>query len=341
MFESVGEINRQWILDRVSEEDIYHKYLGIYPNTEDYYTNPLRNDDNADCRFYRDNTVNKSLKFKDFAWGVNWDCFNAVQYVCADVNNFYDALRRVAKDFNLYGEEINYDLIEGFSERVETSRRNTSIRVKRRDWYNFDMEWWKNNCTGDLKILQAFNVAPLDAVWIGEKQVYWFSKNDPAYVFWFGEHNYKIYYPLRKNGRFMNNRTTLLQGYLQLPKEGDNLIITKSYKDVICMRTFGIYAVAPMSETVMVTEEQYSDLADRFFNIYSLMDRDRTGMKMSIQLKEAYGIEPLLFPTDNKLFRDRTEPKDFTDHYFQYGLQYMLELIEEVKKWAEPEQEPE
>lgn len=334
MFGHIEGIDRDYVLSRITEEDIFHKYLGIYPNLEDYFTNPLRGDDHADCKFYRDNTARRALKFKDFAWGVNWDCFNVVQYVEKDVNNFYDALRKVAKDFNLLGSEIDYSVVDSLQEKINLTKKDTGIRVARREWYNFDLKWWADNCTDDIRALNYFNVSPIQAAWSGERQIYAYSKNDPGYVFWFGDYDYKLYFPLRKEGRFFNNRTTLLQGWNQLPETGENLIITKSYKDVICMRTFGIHAVAPMSESIMITEEQYEELNNRFFNIYSLMDRDRAGMRMSQILRKKYDIQPLLFPTDGILFRQKGEPKDFTDHKRDYGLQYVLELIEEVRKWA-------
>lgn len=332
MFDFIGEIDKDYILSRITEEDIFRKYLGLDPNLEDYFRNPIRTDDHADCKFYRDK--NGRLKFKDFAWGINWDCFNVVQYIHQDITNFYDALRKIANDFNLAGSDINYEVLEDLREKVSLSRRNTQLRVQRRDWLKFDLDWWKNNCTDDLRILNAFHVAPVNVAWVGDRQIYFFNKHDPCYVFWFGEYNYKLYFPLRKEGRFLNNKTSLLQGYAQLPETGENLLITKSYKDVICIRTFGIHAVAPMSESIMITEEQFEDLNNRFFNIYSLMDRDRAGMRMAQMLRKKYNIEPLLFPTDGNLFRLKDEPKDFTDHKFAkgYGTNYLLELIEEIRQ---------
>lgn len=334
MYEFIGEIDRDFILNRITEEDIFHKYLGIYPNTEDYFTNPLRGDDNPDCKFYRDNTARRALKFKDFAWGVNWDCFNVVQYIYADVTNFYDALRRVAKDFNLYGEDINKEIVEGFKIKIQTAKKDTALKVQRREWYDFDLKLWGEICTDNKRALEFFNVAPLERAWSGDREIYSFNRKDPGYVYWFGDYDYKLYWPLRKEGKFLQNKSNILQGWHQLPESGDNLVITKSYKDVICMRTFSIFAVAPMSESVLISSEQFEELNNRFFNIYSLMDRDRAGMRMAQLLRKTYGIEPLLFPSDNALFRGKDEPKDFTDTRKDYGLQYLLELIDEVKKWA-------
>lgn len=334
MYQFIPEVDRDYVLNRITEEDIFRKYLGLNPNFEDYFINPLRSDDHADCKFYRDSAGR--LKFKDFAWGVNWDCFNVVQYVCKDVNNFYDALRKVVADFNL-GGDVNYDIVEGFEEKVSLSKRNTQLRPKRRQWYDTDLKWWAEHCTGDKRFLDFFNVAPVDILWCGDDIIYRYSKNDPCYVFWFDNEDYKFYFPYRKNGRFMNNKTNLLQGWHQLPQTADTLVITKSYKDVIAMRTFGIYAVAPMSESILITEEQFEELNNRFFNIYSLMDRDKAGMRMAQILRKKYDIQPLLFPTDGNLYRLKEEPKDFCDNLFAtgYGTPYLLELIEEVKKWSE------
>ncbi len=327
-----AEVDREYILNRITEEDIFHKYLGIYPNLEDYFTNPLRADTHADCKFYRDKATPPRLKFKDFAGGVNWDCFNAVMAVEGDVKNFYDAMRRVARDFNLYGSEINYDVIADFEKKTSVKRSQSVIRVKRRDWHKGDLDWWSNEMIKSQEALDYFAVKPVDVVWLGEDIIYQYSKHDPCYVFWFGNHDYKLYFPLRTRGRFLQTRGDLLQGYMQLPERGDILVITKSYKDVICMRTFGIYAVAPMSEANLITVEQFEDLNNRFFHIFSLMDRDRTGMRMAQQLRRVYGIQPLLFESKNTLFRRPDEPKDFVDNTKYYNTGYMLDLIEETKQ---------
>lgn len=323
-------VDKTFIFSRISEEDIFHKYLGIFPNTEDYFTNPMRDDTHADCKFYRNSAG--VLKFKDFAGGINWDCFNVVEAVEADVHNFYDAMRRVARDFNLYEEKVNYEVVADFQRKMQLKRKSASIKVKRRSWDKSDLEWWSNEQIKSRDVLDQFHVACVDVAWLNDNIIYRYSKNDPCYVFWFGEYDYKLYFPLRKTGRFLQTKGDILQGYLQLPEGGDILILTKSYKDVICMSTFGIYAVAPMSEANLITVEQFEELSNRFFKIFSLMDRDRTGMRMAQMLRKTYDVEPLLFETENNYFKRKEEPKDFTEITKAYGTNYMLDLIEETKQ---------
>ena len=74
MFEYKENLSKEFLLSKVTEEDIFMKYLNIYPNLNDYFRNPLRTDAHPDCKFYRDSRG--TLKFKDFAYGMNIDCFN-------------------------------------------------------------------------------------------------------------------------------------------------------------------------------------------------------------------------------------------------------------------------
>ena len=64
-----------------------------------------------------------------------------------------------------------------------------------------------------------------------------------------------------------------------LPKEGgDYLVITKSLKDVMCLYEFGIPAIAPCSENLFLTENQYEKIKRKFKRIYVLYDNDKPGM---------------------------------------------------------------
>src|SRR6478609_2267374 len=92
-------ITKEFILSKVTEEQIFIKYLGIEPKDKGSFTNPLRgNDSSPGCSFY----VNPQGKwiFKDFAGGFSWDCFNVVEY--AFNCSFKDSLIRVGIDFDIF-----------------------------------------------------------------------------------------------------------------------------------------------------------------------------------------------------------------------------------------------
>lgn len=55
-----------------------------------------------------------------------------------------------------------------------------------------------------------------------------------------------------------------IQGAHMMPKQGEYLTITKSLKDVCCLYSLGIPAIAPMSETCFLTDSQYKKIIKRF-----------------------------------------------------------------------------
>lgn len=335
MYQYQEELTRLFVLSRISEEDIFFKYLGIYPNMTDYFRNPLRPDSTADCRFYRDSR--QVLKFNDFAYKMNLDCFNVVSRLHNNAN-FNEVLKIIAEDFNLFESDINYSL----AERLETFKKDNKsqyvdMKVQRRDFTKWDLEFWQKN-GWSLETLKIFKVSPLLRAWINGNQMYTYSSKDPGYVYFLGNDelgrpHYKLYFPLRDRYKFIQNIGDAIQGLEQLPEHGDFLIITKSYKDVGCMFNYDLPSIAPMGETVLLSDEQFEDLNNRFFKIFTLFDRDRAGMIGSQLYRKRFGTIPLLFDArNNQLFRNKTDPKDFTDHHIDLGIQEMLDIINYTKE---------
>jgi len=115
----------------------------------------------------------------------------------------------------------------------------------------------------------------------------------------------------------------MIQGAKQLPKEGELVVITKSLKDVMSLYEFGITAIAPNSENLFLTENQYIKLSNKFKEIYLLYDRDLPGVKAANKIRKQFkNIQVLLMP----------KVKDFTDYVKKYGVLKTLNL---VNKWLE------
>lgn len=330
MFGHKEPLNREFILSRISEEDIFLKYLNIYPNLTDWFRNPLRTDDKPDCKFYRDSRG--VLKFHDFAYKLNIDCFNLVQLVEPNVNNYGQALEKIAEDFKLYEKDIDYSVVQNWQEIIKKAAKSlSSIRIKRKDFTKDELKWWAEQGI-HKETLDLYKIFSLQLLWLNNSIVYTYRKQDPGFVQHFKGYEYKAYFPFRERYRFLQNiDSRTLQGYDQLPDQGDFLIITKSNKDVMALYEFGIPAVAPLSESVLISEEIFEELSNRFFKIFTLFDRDRAGMWLSQQMRKKYNTIPLLFESET-IFRDKKEPKDFTDHYKSFGLQYCLDLIQECKE---------
>jgi len=102
------------------------------------------------------------------------------------------------------------------------------------------------------------------------------SEKSPLYVYEFENDSFKAYLPLETGDKkwVSNASKDTLQGYEQLPKEGDHLIITKSLKDVMVLYELGFNAVAVQGETVYPDETIIEELKQRFTKIVVLFDND-------------------------------------------------------------------
>lgn len=332
MYSTRNKASRDYILERIREEDIFHLYLGIYPEEGKRYCNPLRTDESPDCKFYRDERGR--LKFHDIPMKWNWDCFNVVQYKYS--LNFSESLLRVATDFGIISgthEALAVDKII-----IESAPlKDIKIEIAYRDWNNIDKKFWTSQLIYGEK-LQKYNVFPVLKAWLDGSLRYIYKDTDPCYAYRFGPYQYKLYFPFRKDVRFIQNVRGILQGYDQLPEEGDILVITKSLKDVIFLDGFDIPAVAPLGESILITRDQFIDLYNRFDNIFSLMDFgksnggvDRTGTRTAFEMRRTYGIEPL-FLTNGRYGTYDYGAKDITDFGKKYGLQDTLDLIQQTKE---------
>ncbi len=331
MYKILPDLTKTWLLENISQEAIFEKYLGIPIQTDALFASPLRRDKNPTCGFKYN--VNGKLRLKDFSGHFWGDCFDLVGYkLNIDANTkigFNIILENIAQVFNLHKySEGNYikDNIDftdnNYSKKI---KGKAIIEIKIRNWNKFDNLYWNKYNIGQ-KALTFFNVFPCETVWLNKGITYTYNYKDLAYAYYFGNGEYKIYYPNRQNLRFISN-TSILQGINKLIC-GRVCIITKSYKDVIALKTFGIDSVAPSSETNLISKQNYNFIKERYDFIFSLMDYDNTGIRMSRLLEKTYNIEPIYF-TDKLWNRKKglNGSKDLTDYIEKFGINNSRELV--------------
>jgi hypothetical protein len=308
-----------FILSKVSEEEIFERYL--CPVTNRKVCNPLREDRTPTCSFFRGR--NGMLMFMDYSGAFLGSCFEVVKHKYSV--NFNDALKIIAKDFGLIeGDNVNRVPLPP---RVAITKELKVIQVKRQPWTAVDKDFWRSFSLNST-ILKKFNVASCEKVWINGDIIYTYNKLDPGYVYYFGNGNYKIYFPFRKEYRFLGN-TTEIQGLSQLPETGKILIITKSLKDVMVLDSFGIPAIAPQAESICLDAELAVNLKRRFDHIYTLYDFDRTGCRSAFKMWRELGI-PMLFLTDGTFNTIDYGAKDLSDYVKKFGKEQTKELIDET-----------
>jgi hypothetical protein len=314
------DLKKEEVFKRLTEEQIFERYLGITVDETTTYTNPLRVDKRAGCRFYR--ASNGRLYFKDFSKKYHWDCFNVVQelYNCS----FTDAIRIIIQDFKLNNTPVLYE--QSFTP-IKRERRKIQIAVRSYDQQDIDY-WEQFGITVDL--LYQYKVYPCKAVWLNG-EYYRCKSNDPCYAYYFGKLEgidiFKLYFPFREENRFFQNihvEDEFLQGEQQLTQSTNSVVITKSYKDVIALSIFGIEAVAPLSEYHLITYDKYSWLSNLYSSILITGDNDSTGRAFILAHSKEYGIPYEVFPF--------TMEKDFTDNIKKFGLHSIKEIVDLLKQ---------
>ena len=106
-----------------------------------------------------------------------------------------------------------------------------------------------------------------------------------------------------KNKWLSNTKKTDVQGYNQLPTNGERLIITSSLKDVLCLYSAGYNAIAMQSEMQIPSEKIISELKKRFNKIDILYDNDfdkvnNPGQIMAKKVCDLYGFSNICLPTN-------------------------------------------
>ena len=319
-------ISKELLLSKKTEEEYFSIYLGINPSTKKLFKSPLRSDKNPTCAFYRSKS---GLRFKDFALNKS---YSFVDIVMEKYNlSYYKALKFIAKDVGIIDDIIHvptrpvvkYDntLIK------ETSRCNIQVQVK--DFTEKELEWWAQYNI-NLDMLKMFNVYSLKAVFLNGRLNATSSDYSPIYGYYFGKKDgielWKIYFPKRAIYRFLLNNSAT-QGLSQIEGiKSDYIVITKSYKDVISLRSFGVYAIAPQSESVIMDEKIIEYLKRNFKTIIFNADWDRAGKLFMINNRRKYGGICITFS------ERKTWEKDFSDNVAKFGPNKMENLIKNLKQ---------
>ena len=323
-------ITKEYIFKRVTQKEIFEHYLDVPIQTQKKFRSPFRKDKKPSCEFY---WMGHRLRFKDWSTGLVMDCFDMVmkKHRCS----FPEALKHVAYDMDLADVSPKNNAIAEWS-NISTNREKqesgrTPIRVRIMNGFNDqEIKYLQDHGITSHQV-NKYSVHPIDRVWVKDYMMWGYYEDDPALGYYFGKdeddiQQWKIYFYKRSSGlRFICN-TSVIQGYRELPKSGDLLVITKSLKDVMSLDSFGIDAIAPHGEAYSINQKIIDDLKDRFSNIISLYDFDLAGVKGAQYLKKNYGIEPLFF-TNGRYGTIDYGAKDFSDFVKFNGIHAAQEIV--------------
>lgn len=303
-------ITLDWILSKVTEYDIYAKYIGQF-KVGMIYNSPFRKDKNPSFGIYYSKRT-KQLLFKDHGTG---ECGNVIKFVSlfTGKTEYNDILSDIVDKLNITN---NTKLV---SSKQYIQPTETVIGVVRQEFTDVDINYWKQ-FNISINTLKKFNVNSIKYYLCNGIVKGTYKRENPMYAYKV-YNNFKIYRPLAdKYTKWRNNLTDYdIQGYGQLPQKGDILFITKSMKDVMCLHEMGIPAVSPSSESTFLPKDVLEQLKTRFKRIIILFDRDTAGVKRSRKLSRETGLEAMFI---NKKFK----AKDVSDAV-------KANSFEEIKNW--------
>jgi len=278
-------ITLDWILSKVTEYDIYTKYIGQF-KVGMIYNSPFRKDTNPSFGVYYSKRT-RQLLFKDHGTG---ECGNIIKFVSlfTGLTKYNDILEDIVRKLNI----TNSTKLDSSKQYIPLEE--TTIGVVRQEFNDIDVTYW-SQFNISLDTLKKFNVFSIKYYLCNGVVKGIYKDENPMYAYKVYD-NFKIYRPLGdKYTKWRNNLTTYdIQGYEQLPPSGDLLIITKSLKDVMCFYEMGIPAISPSSESSFIPQTVLEQLKKHFKRIIVMFDRDVTGTKYLRKISLKTGLEPLL-----------------------------------------------
>lgn len=320
-------LTQQYIEEYASQEQLMHRYTGYIPKANKLYFSPFRQEAKPSCSFYTGKRGD--LLLRDFGEGSSYTWMNIImrKYNCS----FGKALRIAAEDLGLVQSTVSRDVIKLIEiPKIESTVTNIQVEVK--EYSQKELDWWNKFGISRLT-LKKYNVFSIKTVFLNGKILTFSSEDNPIYGYYLGSKDdfelWKIYIPKSKNKgyRFLTNaKESIIQGWKQLPKSGNVVVITKSQKDVMLCYELGISAIAPNSETVFISDNRLQQLKERFKYIIVLFDNDYAGISSMKKLKKQY---PELYYT----FIPRKYSKDLSDFHKKYGIDKTIKMIKQYKEW--------
>ena len=275
------EINRKLtkddILKYISQEEIFNKYLGIFPEIGKKYINPLRENKTPNTEFIY---IDGYLYLRDWGWEneSNLNCFELVKLI--NNCNYEEALSIIYRDcikpnVNTIPKTI---INNNFSNTLV--KQPLDIKIKIKEYSKEAIQFW--SCNGELEIssktLSFYQIYECDYIWYNNKQVKCY---DLTFAYQISKGKFQIYIPFAKEKRykFRTNSIKEVIPFYHLCDKEQPIIVTKSYKDAFLLRYLGYNACCFLNEGVINQIEG---------QLIWLFDNDEKGIKTRNKYLELY-----------------------------------------------------
>lgn len=272
----------------VSDEDIFTYYIGDIDNNK-WFKSPFRPTEKSPS--FRISYYNDQWVWVDY--GLDPRPRDSVNFVMEFFNlSFYESLNKIYNDIRLNKDHTKIII------KPEESKNFSYCKI-RKDFKEFELDYWNQVqiVKEDLHQWDIYSgeIYHNGILWHRSKEkdplfIYMWDKTIPIYK------GYRPYCLDSKYKFYSHNILGHIQGMNKIPANGNILIITKSYKDILIWSKIGYPAIAPHSENMFLSAFDVYDLQSRFDKIYVNYDNDDTGVSKSLKFTQEYGLNYFNLP---------------------------------------------
>lgn len=313
---------------KIKEEEVLKRYFNI-SSLPAKINAPYRKDENPSLGFYISKTGR--ICYKDFGTGEQGSIYDLLSKMWH--LSFQQTIKKLLQDNIVSIGSVSSTKSIPYKKK---SRSSTSIKVKVREWQDWDFSFWESYGIS-LPWLKFGDVHPISTIFFYKDNKLSSTVRTDKYAYCYVEKKdgiitYKIYQPFNKTFKWLNSHdSSVWDLWAKLPKEGDKLIITSSRKDALTLwENTGIPSTCMQGEAYQPKQKIINQLKSRFKKIYVLFDNDfqseeNWGRIDAQKLCKEFGLIQLEIPEDY-------QSKDPSDLVKNHGRKALYDLIKQLIK---------
>lgn len=324
----------------ISDKDIISRYLGIY-DIPCCIQSPLREDDiRPSFSLIEKGDV---VIWKDFGTGQGG---NAVSLMAKLWNVSYsEALLKIKLDTENRIPRVS--LIRKYSGKLHVTN-NSTIKVKTRDWKDWDIEYWKSFGISP-RFAKWCNVYPISHAFFSHEEkdtgkvitvTIPMDKYAYAYFEWKdGKESIKLYQPFSQTMKWVSKHDASVwdlwkQAFLFAERKScEDLIITSSRKDAMCLwNNLGVPAMSLQGEGYLPKPQVMEQVLNTFKNVYLWYDNDYSHAEDNPGQDNAKKLIALYPSLHNISIPSKLKSKDPSDLYKNHGRGELIRVWNQQKK---------
>lgn len=254
---------------------IYQHYIGPYYQVGQKICSPLpetvRKHDKTPSFSTKD--IGNTIIWHDFGYESPYG-YGPIGFVAVMEGVDYEQAKEIIRNKGFRASTyIKPQLTDLMAQKPELKFETTILQAEHYQYFEMLLV--------DPKFLHLYSYEAVDTVAMGQKVIWRGNDSNIGFYKRIGAGD-KGYFPYNKAysrlPKVLHQKIDILEGWDELPSSGKLLIITKSLKDVVVLRSCGYNAVSLSSETsINVFIHYYWLLSERFENIVVWGDPDAAG----------------------------------------------------------------